>query len=361
MSQARPLFQYQEIARQLREQILRGDFHADGRLPSERLLVERFQVQRNTVRQALALLEREGQIVTEGKRGSFIRLSHSAPTHKTFLVSIHSSGSSNLTQLMDGFTEASSRAGYAIRRFDTHPRQGAALDRVPHPDRLPPDAAGVVLWPHNPTNSEMLNRLNEALPLVLVDRRVLGVSTDCVRFDDVTGGKVVTEHLLSQGHRRIIFLADEVFAETVEHRWHGYLLALETHGVPVDPRLSLFLHGIDAPYFALAMRYLLSLEDRPTAVVCSNDLVAFMLLRFLRDEGLRVPDDVAVTGYGNTVPDYTEAMALTSVDQPFHELGQAAANILVGRAGQAASERLRDPLDITIPVRLVVRGSSNSG
>ncbi|RYG30951.1 LacI family transcriptional regulator [bacterium] len=89
-------------------------------------------------------------------------------------------------------------------------------------------------------------------------------------------------------------------------------------------------------------------------------MVAFTLLRFLRDEGIRVPDDVAVTGYGNTMPNYTEAMALTSVDQPFTELGRAAAGILLDRVGQAPHERLKETRDITIPVKLVVRKSSVS-
>lgn len=361
MARSRTLFQYQEIARELREQIVRGDFGANGRLPSERALVTRFQVQRNTIRQALSLLEQEGHIATEGKRGSFIREVDPRVTRSVFLMNIHGGSSPMLTQLTDGFGDVSGRAGYSVRRFNTHPPEGAALDPVPEVGKIGKDTAGVVLWPQNPTNSDALARLNAHVPLVLVDRRVLGVSVDCVRFDDVAGGRMVTEHLLEQGHRRIAFLTDDVFAETVQHRWHGYALALEAAGVPVDPRLSLFYLGIHEPFFSLAMRALLALgKDAPTAVICSNDLVAFVLLRFLRDEGVRVPDDMAVTGYGNAMPDYGEAMALTSVNQPFDELGRRAASTLLERVGQSADERLRESRDITIPVRLVVRKSSAS-
>lgn len=359
MARANSLFQYQEIARELREQILRGEYRAEGRLPSERMLVLRFQVQRNTVRQALAVLEQEGHISTEGKRGSFVRDVEPKVARSVFLMNIHGGSSPMLTQLTDGFGDVSGRAGFSVRRFNTHPPEGAALDPLPDIAKLGRDTAGIMLWPQNPTDAEALSRLNAHLPLVLVDRRVLGVSVDCVRFDDVAGGRMVAEHLLQQGHRRIAFLTDDVFAETVQHRWHGYALALETAGVPVDSRLSLFFFGIHEPFFTTGLRILLALgKDAPTAVICSNDLVAFMLLRFLRDEGVRVPDDVAVTGYGNAMPDYGEAMALTSVNQPFEELGRRAATTLLERFGQSVDDRLRESRDITIPVSLVVRKSS---
>ena len=356
---AERIYQYREIAKQLREQILRGDFRQTGRLPSERALVQSFQVQRNTVRQALALLETEGRIYTEDKRGAFVRNLDPDVQRSAFLMNLHSDTSPNLTRLMEGFGDVSRRAGYTVRRVNTDPPVGSELDPLPDPNRIDPDTAGVVLWPQNPTDSEALGRLNARLPLVLVDRRVLGVSIDCVRFDDEAGGKMVAEHLLRQGHRRIGFLTDDVFAETVQHRWHGYATAHEEAGVPMDPRLSLFYRGIHEPFFSSAMRDMLALKPSgPSAIICSNDLVAFILLRFLRDEGIKVPDDVAVTGYGNTMPDYAEAMALTSVDQPFFQVGQTAATILLERLGQPAEERLRNPRDLTIPVRLVVRSSS---
>lgn len=359
MSQPTRLHQYEEIARQLRQQIRRGDFRHDGRLPAERALGKQFAVQRNTVRQALALLEKEGSIWIDPKRGSFIKSQEPDANRNVFLVNIHSGSTPTLSQLMDGFTSVSERAGYLVRRVNTDPPAGEAIDPLPDARNLPSDTAGIVLWPQNPTDAESIFRLNAVVPLVLVDRRVLGVSADCVHFDDVAGGRMVTEHLLQQGHRRIAFLTDDVFAETVQNRWRGYVTALQHHGVPVDPKLGVFFNGLHEPLYSMTMRHLLSQgADRPTAIVCSNDLVAFTLLRFLRDEGVKVPDEVVVTGYGNSMPDYLEAMALTSVDQSFYRLGQTAAEILLERVGQSSEERLRDPRDILIATHLVARNSS---
>jgi DNA-binding LacI/PurR family transcriptional regulator len=198
--------------------------------------------------------------------------------------------------------------------------------------------------------------------VVLVDQRIMGVSADSVRCDDVAGGKMLTEHLLELGHRRIAFLTDEVFAETVQSRWQGYALAHEEAGIICDPRLSLLYQFISAEIFEPTMRRLWENPDvRPTAIVCSNDVVAFLLLRYLHGEGIRVPEDVAVTGYGNSMPDYTAAVSLTTVDQPFSDVGREAARLLCERARQTPSEWLRSPQDVVLPVRLVVRGSTASG
>ena len=359
MSRTRFQFQYQEIASELKQEIERGEFQGIGRLPSERILGARFGVQRNTIRRALSLLETDGHITTEDKRGSFVRGPQRGANNQSLLINLHDVASPALTQLVNGFTFAAKHAGYSVRRADTHPADGAALDPVPSRENLPDDTAGIALWPQNPTNAKALSKLNQALPLVLVDRRVLGVSADCVRFDDISGGRMATEHLISQGHQRIAFVTDEVFADSVQQRWQGYAVALESAHIAIDPTFSLFFYGMHEPYFSMSLRHILASVNPPTAIVCSNDVVAFKVLRFLRDAGLRVPDDVAVTGYGNWMPDYTEAMALTSIDQSFFEMGRAAAHILIERIHQTDKERIEHPRDITIPVSLVERSSSS--
>ncbi len=350
---------YQQIAVQIRDQILRGEVPSDGRLESERVLGDRYQVQRNTIRQALAMLEEEGHILTKGRRGSFVCLPKAQSGPKTVLVNLHQGSGPNLVSLVNSLTHELDRAGFHVKRTYTDPLPDSSFEQVPDPEALPADTAGVVLWPHYPANIPKLKRLSEAVPLVLVDRRLIGVPADCIRFDDIVGGQVVAEHLLSQGHRRIGFLTDEVFAETVQNRWHGYVLAHEAYGIAVDPRLSFLFQEMDLPRLSVCLKQLLSDPVvAPTAIMCSNDLVAFTLMRLLHELGARVPEEVAVTGYGNGVPDYAEAMTLTSVHQPFDEVGRVAARILMERIGQVRSERLERPHDVTIPVSLIPRGTS---
>ncbi|MDR3689740.1 MAG: GntR family transcriptional regulator [Fimbriimonas sp.] len=352
-------FQYQAIAKELRDRILRGDVPAGGRLEPERELSGRYGVHRHTVRQALATLEQEGLISTELRKGTVVLPLGRRLDGSIFLVNLEVSSGPNGSALFESIVRVAEQAGARIARLSTEPLPGSSLNRIPSPSEIRDDAAGIVLWHHPPTDTERIRVLNEAVPVVLVDHRVSGVSVDCVRFDDVTGGRMVTSHLIGLGHRQIAFLTDEVFADSVQSRWHGYVLAHEDANLTRDGRLSILFQEMDPDLLTCTMRHLIeNPETRPTAVVCSNDLVAFSLLRFLNAEGLRVPDDMAVTGYGNSMPEYGSAISLTTVDQPFDRAGLEAGRLLVERTHQTRHERLASPRDICLPVSLVLRRST---
>lgn len=309
------------------------------------------------MRQALSLLQSEGRIAKD-RRGSFVQQLAGNSTN-VFLLNIHSGSAPNLVDLVEGFTHVAVPQGFQVRRRSNNPLPDSNVNIVSTLDSTQSDVAGVLIWPHFPTDVAQIRRINERVPTVLVDQRILGITTDSVRFDDVEGGKLVTRHLLDLGHRRIAFLTDEVFAETVQARWQGYVMAHEEAGIACDPKLSLLYQFINADIFEPTMRRLCGSPDsRPTAIVCSNDVVAFGLLRFLNAEGIRVPEDMAVTGYGNSMPEYTQAISLTTIDQRFFDAGQEGARLLCKRIHQPSSVRMHSPLDIVLPVKLVVRGST---
>lgn len=371
-------FRYEEIGRELKEQIARGDFAAGQRLPSERELMRRYAVHRNTARQALAVLEAEGWISVEPKRGAFVRnpgsdaaaslLPGGPPTTageavaggSVLVINAWNSASTALDGILLGLSRALAGTDISVLRFDSRPKPGQANGVTPTPAYLAANrTVGAVLWPHGPADLEALRRLRSAAPLVLVDRRVPGFETDSVRFDDVSGGRMVTEHLLRRGHRRIGFLGDDSFAETVQQRWRGYTLALEAAGIAPDPAAFALFNGIVDPPFADQARLFLAGGGNPlSAVVCSNDSTALRLLRFLREDGRRVPEDLAVTGYGNLLPDYLDALELTTVAQPFEEVGRVAGAILLDRLARADAVGPREYRSVELPVRLIVRRSS---
>lgn len=341
----------------IKDRILDGILTAGDRLSSERALAQEFRVQRNTMRQALSVLEDEG-CITRGKRGAVVRPPQSAGAG-LFVLNIHSGPAPNLTDLFNGFVSVAEPLGYQVKRSSNNPLPDSNVNAVPDLDSLREDIAGMLIWPHFPTDIAQIRRIQKRVPIVLVDQRIMGIVSDSVRFDDIEGGKMVTRHLLDLGHQRIAFLTDEVFADSVQARWQGYAMAHEDAHIVCDPRLSLLYQFIDADFFQTTMRQLLSLERvRPTAVVCANDVVAFYLLRFLHAEGIRVPEDIAVTGYGNSMPEYTQAIALTTVDQRFFDAGKEAARLLCKRVSLSNSGGRDSPQDVVLPVRLVTRGST---
>ena len=353
-------FRYEEIADELREQIGQGAFDRQ-KLPSERILMTRYGVHRNTVRNALAVLEGEGRISRSSKRGSFINpapLAMNACVTGTVLVISHwNDVSTALENLLHGLTQSLSQSPLSLLYFDSRPRQGRSRYELPTNDYLiANDVRGIVLWPQSPADVQALNRLRDFAPLILVDRQIPGFETNSVVFDDFAGSRAITKHLLELGHRRIGFLTDEVFAETVQQRWRGYAQALESHSIMVDPTCNGLFQGIYDPPYAAQMRLLLEGGGQPlTAVVCANDTVALDLMHLLRREGSRVPEEVAITGFGNLLPNSMEALQLTTVLQPFKEAGEAVGKILLAQVNEPNTAVFQH---ISIPVQLVLRASS---
>ncbi len=366
----RPNHRYEEIANRLREEIVRGSYGTAGRLPSERRLMRAFEVQRNTVRQALGLLEREGRVVTVSKSGWFVSNTETIPApmlppetisgRTILLVTLRHRAIPTFDTLAIGLYEKLAASGVSVLRYDSAPTEGTSSQLIETLESLTSvDAAGIVLWPQGPVDVRILSRLQETKPLILIDRRVFGFETDSVRFDDLAGGKMVTEYLIAKGHRQIAFLADEPFVETVQNRWRGYRLALEGANIPSEDRYTVLSMGGHEPSFSAGIRFLLNgLPTKPTAIVCSNDGVASKLMLFLRDEGLRVPEDIAVTGYGNEASGYLDLMGLTTVDQSFVDLGRAAGALLLERMAQPDSQSSRQNREIVLPVQLVRRTSA---
>ncbi len=363
MSISPRIHRYEQIAGDIRSAVLRGAYDPDGRLPSERRLVRAYGVQRNTVRQALGVLEDEGRIESVGKSGWYVAQgpprSGSVATEggRILLVTFRRHASASTDTIAHELSRICTSSGMQVLRYDSVAKEPSTHAATAE-DLASLGPAGVVLWPHGPVDAGLLIRVQAMTPVVLIDRRVFGFASDSVLFDNVGGGRLVTEHLIAQGHRRIAFLGDEPFVESVQGRWHGYRQALEAADIVPDDNLTVLTQGQHEPTLAATLRVLVrSLSHPPTAVVCSNDSVASRLMLFLRSEGLKVPNDVAVTGFGNERPNYLDLMHLTTVAQSFVELGRAAGELLM--------ERLADPSafhgvhrELLLPMRLVVRSSS---
>jgi DNA-binding LacI/PurR family transcriptional regulator len=171
---------------------------------------------------------------------------------------------------------------------------------------------------------------------------------------DRDGARRLAEHLLSRGHRRIAFVAARVPWPMIEQRRLGYRDALTAAGVAIDPGLERFEGTWGTQLGPELVRQLLALDDAPTAIMCGNDLLALGVLQELRRRKLRVPADVAVTGFNNF--DFAEFVdpPLTTVRTPGYEMGRAAAQNLIDALEGTGPVESR----LEFPVELVLRDSA---
>lgn len=191
--------------------------------------------------------------------------------------------------------------------------------------------------------------------LVLCGRPPLGddVPVTVVEYDNEGGAYGATAHLLSAGHRRILFLGGAPGQSTAEGRLAGYHRALTAYGVPVEP--GLVRHGEFSREDGLrGVRGVLRAGVAFTAVFASTDMVALGALEGLREAGLSVPGDVSLVGYDDIPLARELTPKLTTVHVPYEELGRTAARLVLdGRDGVGEGEDR-----VLLSTHVTVRGST---
>jgi LacI family transcriptional regulator len=162
-----------------------------------------------------------------------------------------------------------------------------------------------------------------------------------VETEDLRASMTMTQHLLEQGHRRIAFFAGPAASPAAQERLEGYRRALREANVEPDDRL-VFVAGNSIEDGQKTALQMLNEDAHPTAIQGFNDLVAIGAANVLLNQGLKIPDDISITGFGNTLLAEHFRVALTTMRQPKFRLGVAAMEMMqkLLRGEQADSRRM---------------------
>lgn len=193
----------------------------------------------------------------------------------------------------------------------------------------------------------------ERLPAVLSARPVGRLPISYVDVDSVAGAGLAVDHLLDRGRRRIATIAGPQDMAAGQDRLRGYTEALRAAGQPVEEALIAY-GDFDRGSGARAMEELLARGVPFDGVFVASDLMALDALAVLREHSLRVPEDVAVVGFDDSVAATQARPALTTVRQPVEEMAKALTLTLLDRIGDPDA-----PITSRVfPPKLVVRASS---
>ena len=206
----------------------------------------------------------------------------------------------------------------------------------------------------------------QGMPVVIIDDQQAH-SMPWVRADNVTGGYLATQHLISLGHRRIAHIQGPREYLASHDRAAGYGRALEEAGIAYDPELVVEGDFLPPSGRTCADRlFALPLEKRPTAIFAATDQMGYGALVSAEEHGLSVPHDVALVGFDDDSPSAHVHPPLTTIRQPSFEMGQSGINLLLSlldAASDAASEPRQPsvttapPRCINLPTTLIVRAS----
>ncbi|WP_127531498.1 LacI family DNA-binding transcriptional regulator [Paenibacillus kobensis] len=164
-----------------------------------------------------------------------------------------------------------------------------------------------------------------------------------------------TQHLIAQGHERIGFVSGPANLTVSNDRLHGYQKALEAYRLPI--RSEWIVEGEflqESGYRAMSL--IMSLPERPTALVVIDDVVAFGVLRGLTELGYKVPDDISLVSFNNIALSELASPPISSIDIGTYQLGYTAAQALIRDVQEQPVQTAR----MVIPHRLMIRESSLS-
>ena len=213
---------------------------------------------------------------------------------------------------------------------------------------------GLILLSTHGDDQGLIELLRSGFPLVVIGR-LAEAGVPQVDIDNVAAAHSMVTHLADLGHRRIAMITHAPLAYSgSRERLEGYRQVLEARGLERrDEWVRVGEFNEESGY--AAMRELLKLSERPTAVFAGNDVIAFGALSALRDANLRVPQDISLAGFDDDFLSRYLTPPLTTVSLPAAGLGAKAVSMLVELLADPASVA---PRQVILPTRLSIRGST---
>ena len=250
-----------------------------------------------------------------------------------------------------GSSSSSQRCSTPVPRSRPDPTEAAdqRLRQIGSP------VPGLVLATATRSEVSLWSTLGVGAPVVLINRAVPELPFDSVTSDNAGGAEAVAEHFLREGHRRIACITGTTEISTISEREEGFFRALATAGNPVQEDMLLRAdvgHGAGH----IAMRNLLQRAVRPTAVFCTNDLLAMGALDGARFLGVPVPGEVSIAGFDDVPQASWDGYQLTTVHQALEQMVHDAVDILLERI----AEPQREPRNRRLATRLIRRRSTGS-
>jgi LacI family transcriptional regulator len=162
-------------------------------------------------------------------------------------------------------------------------------------------------------------------PSMLLNRWVQDRQVNYVNIDDTKASTMATEHLIALGHRKIAFVGGDQNFRNTQLRFLGFKKACAAAGIDVPPHYIFQKNYSELSGYEAAVNIMSVKEKKPTAVFCCSDTLAIGFQRFLKEIGIKLPEEFAMIGYGDTPLSRYVSPQLTSVQMPTEEMGRQSA------------------------------------
>jgi len=288
------------------------------------------------------------------RRNTFARNLRNRKTN-TIGVIVHELSSNFITSALAGIEKVTTEAGYDLiiaHSSESHEKEAANARDLFH-KRVDGLIASLSL---STESLDHFNKFNDlGIPLVFFDRVEEKNGNAKVIIDNYKCGYEATQHLIEQGCKRIVLVTAHLKRNVYAQRHQGYMDALAANGIPYKTEYVL-VKDLSQQAGAQAATEILQMHPLPDGVFITNDFSAAICMQTLKNNGIRVPHDIAVVGFNNDPISTIIEPNLTTIRYPGIDMGEMAARTIIGHLSGASG--LQEIKTIVVQSDLIVRGSS---
>lgn len=232
-------------------------------------------------------------------------------------------------QVGGAVAKAADSFGYHMLTAVSH--YNAEKERMLVEDMVGRMAEGIVFTANISSEPELIDWLvGMGIPVIMVERPINNPWIDKVFINNVEGSFQATSHIFAKGHKRIGFIGRAVGEDVEAQRYEGYRLAFEKMCIETNPKDIIFVDEYEIENGFKAMKNAMESPNPPKAFFISSDLLVCGALQYLYQNGLRVPEDVSIVGFDDTLASIMSP-AITSVAFPIEEIGKVVIQMLFER------------------------------
>jgi LacI family transcriptional regulator len=196
---------------------------------------------------------------------------------------------------------------------------------------------------------------DKGVPVIFFDRVEREGGNTVVIIDNYKSAYLATQHLIEQGCKRIVLVTSTLTRNVYAERFRGYRDALVDNKIAYDDKL-VFINNLSEEAGIESAHKILKLRPKPDGAFIANDFVAAACMRTLKENSIKIPEDIAIVGFNNDAIAHLIEPALTTINYPGKEIGQVAAKSLIDHLkGEGNAEKIST---IVINSTLIIRKSS---
>ncbi|AUZ28752.1 GntR family transcriptional regulator [Bacillus subtilis] len=328
---------YAQVKEEISSWINQGKILPDQKIPTENELMQQFGVSRHTIRKAIGDLVSQGLLYSVQGGGTFVA-SRSAKSalHSNKTIGVLTTYISDyiFPSIIRGIESYLSEQGYSMLLTSTN--NNPDNERRGLENLLSQNIDGLIVEPtksalQTPNIGYYLNLEKNGIPFAMINASYAELAAPSFTLDDVKGGMMAAEHLLSLGHTHMmgIFKADDT--QGVK-RMNGFIQAHRERELFPSPDM-IVTFTTEEKESRLLEKVKATLEKNskamPTAILCYNDEIALKVIDMLREMDIKVPEDMSIVGYDDSHFAQISEVKLTSVKHPKSVLGKAAAKYVI--------------------------------